>query len=144
MLRLFFVFIIFFCQQASADDVLVAARKIKKGEIVSQEDFSYDSVKSNKNYLTHVDLSSNNVKAARNIDSGKPIRKTDLYNDSAIIHKGERVVARFVRKNLSIEIPCIALTNGNVNEFVKIKTIDTNKVLTGKASEDGSVMIGNE
>jgi flagella basal body P-ring formation protein FlgA len=144
VLRLFFVFIIFFCQQASADDVLVAARNIKKGEIVSQDDFSYDSVKSNKNYLTHVDLSSNNVKAARNIDSGKPIRKTDLYNDSAIIHKGERVVARFVRKNLSIEIPCIALTNGNVNEFVKIKTIDTNKVLTGKASEDGSVMIGNE
>ena len=144
MLRLFFVCICFFLQQASADDVLVATRNIKKGEIVSQEDFLYDSVKTNKNYLTNVDLSANNVKAARNIETGKPIRKTDLYADSAIIHKGERVVARFVRKNLSIEIPCIALTNGNVNEFVKIKTIDTSKVLTGKASEDGSVMIGNE
>ena len=144
MLRLLFVCIVFFCQQATADDVLVAVRNIKKGEIVSSDDFSYDSVKSNKNYLSSIDLSANNVKAARNIEAGKPIRKTDLYVDSAIIHKGERVIAKFIRKNLSIEIPCIALTNGNVNEFVKIKTIDTNKVLTGKTSEDGSVMIGNE
>lgn len=144
MLRLFFVFIIFLCQQASADDVLVAARNIKKGEIVSQDDFSYDSVKSNKNYLTHIDLSSNNVKAARNIDSGKPIRKTDLYTDSAVIHKGDRVIARFIRKNLSIEIPCIALSNAGINELVKIKSIDTNKILTGKVSEEGNVIIGGE
>ena len=144
MLRLFFVCIVFFCQQATADDVLVAARNIKKGEIVSPDDFSYDSVKSNKNYLSNIDLNSNNIKATRNIEAGKPIRKTDLYVDSAVIHKGERVTARFIKKNLSIEVPCIALSNANVHEFVKVKSIDNNKVLTGRVSEDGSVMIGNE
>lgn len=127
---------------ALESEVLLPNRNIKRGESIYAEDFSTQimNLKSHQNYIQKI---SNNMRAAKNLESGKPVRKNDVYVDSAVIHKGENVSVQFVRKNLIIELPAIALSNGNVNENVRVKTIDTNKILTGKVMQDGTVHIVN-
>lgn len=127
-------------------DVLVTTRNIKKGEIITQEDLSYEAkeLKSNRQYLSTIELDNRVVRANRNLESGQPIRKNDLYVDSAVIHKGENVTVRFIKKNLSIEIPCTALSNGNIGDIIRVKSLDTNKTLSGKVMDDGSILIGDK
>lgn len=148
MLKLLIIFLIainvpVFASQST--DVLVTTRNIKKGEIITQEDLSYESkeLKSNKNYLSTIELENRVVRASRNLESDHPIKKNDLYVDSAIIHKGENVTVRFIKKNLSIEIPCTALSNGNIGDVIRVRSLDTNKTLSGKVVNDGSILIGS-
>ena len=143
MFRLLLLFLFVFELQASAD-VIATARNIKRGEIITQDDIFYETIQSklNKNYITNIEFDVGIVRASKNLESGKYLKKNDLYIDTAIVHKGERVTAMFIRKNLSIEIPCIALTDGNLNETVKIKGIDSNKLLTGQVMENGIILIG--
>jgi len=134
---------VFELQAFASQEILVPTRNIKKGEILNQEDFSYESItKSNKNYISNMEFDGNVVRANKNLEQGKYLRKNDIYIDKSIVHKGEQVIVRFAKKNLSIEVPCIALTNGNLNEMIKVKTIDSNKILTGKIIADGTILIG--
>jgi flagella basal body P-ring formation protein FlgA len=148
VLRLIFFFLVVINSQVFASQetsVLVTTRNIKKGEVVNEADLVYEEMqlKSNKNYLSKIDLSNSVVRASRNLESGKPLRRNDLYVDSAVVHRGENVTVKFIKKNLSIEIPCVALNNGNVGDIIKVKSIDTNKILSGKVTEDGSILISN-
>ena len=148
MFRLVIIFLCTVSIKAYASqsvDVLVTNRNIKKGEIINHTDLSYESKDSklNKKYLSTIDLDSRVVRASRNLESGHLIRRNDLYVDSAIIHKGENITVKFIKKNLSIEIPCTALSNGNVGDIIKVRSLDTNKTLSGKVMSDGTILIGN-
>ncbi len=124
-------------------DVLVPVRNIKRGEIVKQDDLVIESVdiKSTKEYLLSFDLDSENFKAKKNLTAGKPIKKGDLIADNTTIHKGDIVTAKFIKKNLTIEVQAIALMDGKLNDTVRLKTTNTNKIVFAKVMEDGSIVI---
>lgn len=126
----------------SAADVLFLERDIKKGEIITQDDTSVGAINSqtSRGYMSSV---TENMRAKRNLEGGKPLKKTDVYTDNSLVKKGDIVSVKFIKKNLVIEVKGTAMGNGTVGEIIKIKTVDTNKILTGKISEEGSIIISN-
>lgn len=132
---------LFICSNAFANEqnVLVPIRKIKKGEIITERDVEIDIMKTkNRNYISNIN---DNTKAARNLEIGKPIRITDVFVDLDLVHKGNTITARLIKKNLLIEFQALALTNGREDDIIRVKNLDTNKILSGKVMNDGSVAI---
>ena len=128
---------------AAEIDVLVTTRNIKRGEIITQDDIKMEKIvsKNNSQYLCDINLDRYPVKYTKNLETGKAIKKSDIYVDMALIHKGETVSAHLIKKNLIIEFVAIALSDGVLNENIRVKSIDTNKILTGKVMEDKTILI---
>lgn len=140
MFRLFLLLLISLEQFAFAHQAcLIPVREIEKGELVTEDDFTY-AREQNKQCLTSIEFNKP-IKARKKLSPEKIIRKGDLFLDSSIIHKGEIVTVKFIRNNLSIETKGSALQNGKAGDVIKIRNLNTNKILLGKVLEDGSLVI---
>jgi flagella basal body P-ring formation protein FlgA len=120
-------------------EVLVPNRPIMKNEIITEADVSVGVAEKKGSYIQSIE--GNVVKARRNLEEGKPIKTSDVIIDNFLIHKGDMVTVRFARKNLLIEVQGLAMNNGAIGEAVKVKNLETNKMLHGKVTSDGFVEV---
>ncbi len=139
-ITLFFILSVNF---AEAADVLFLNKDIKKGELISKNNLSIGAINSqtSRGYISSIN--SDNVRAKKDLEAGKPLKKTDIYIDNYLIKKGDIVSAKFIKKNLIIEVKTSAISSGAIGDTIKVKTLDTNKLLTGKIAEDGSIFLSN-
>jgi flagella basal body P-ring formation protein FlgA len=140
MHNLLSILLLLFAYNVSAEEieVLVPNRSIAKNEIITEVDLSLATVEKRGNYLESIE-GNVVVKARRNLEEGKPIKVSDVTIDRALVHKGDLVTVTFARKNLLIEIQGLALNNGAEGEVIKVKNLETNKILYGKVARGGII-----
>ena len=153
MFKCYLILILFLFKTSlsfASQAIMVPNRDIKKGEIVKADDFLYDimPLSSSKHYILEADAYAlfhqypiYSVKAIRRLEEGKPIKRSDLHIDNIVIRKGDIVKVKFMKKNLTIELPCVALSNAGINDSLKLKNTNSNKILTGIVLDDHSVAI---
>ena len=76
----------------------------------------------------------------RRILPGKAIKENDLEL-IPLIKKGGTVTIRYVNKNLSIETSGISTENGFAGKMIKVKNIDSNRLLHGVVVAEGVVEV---
>lgn len=57
------------------------------------------------------------------------------------VRKGDAVTVKFSKKNLIIEMQGVALRNTNLGAVLRVKIIDSNKILSGKLIDHSTVLV---
>jgi flagella basal body P-ring formation protein FlgA len=135
--------LLLFTSYVAAEDIqiLVLNRDIRRDELITENDLGVEIIdrKSNRGYIEK--LGDRPVKALSNLKSGQRIKRADIAIDRFLVHKGETVTVNFMKKNLVIETQALAIGNGAIGDTVKVKNLDTNKIMIGKVSGDRVVTI---
>ena len=142
MYKYIFLLLFFSSSVAAAEmQVLILKRDITKDELITENDLEVEVIdrKSNRGYMQT--LGDKPVKALANLKGGQPLKRTDVMIDRFLVHKGESVTVHFIKKNLIIETQAISIGNGAIGDTIKVKNLDTNKVIIGKVSGDRTVTI---
>jgi flagella basal body P-ring formation protein FlgA len=141
----FLIPILFFSFSVEAAQVkaLVLNKDIKRGQSITEDDVELEIIedKTSNDFMTS--LGSRPIKAIGNMKKGKSLKVSDLIIDRFLVHKGDTITVKFVRKNLVIETQGISLTNGTMKDMVKIKNLDSNKIVRGIVSGEREVKIPN-
>lgn len=127
--------------QAKEIPVLFLQRDIKKSEVITEDDVRVVIIdhKTDKGYIQS--LGDRPVKAISNLQSDKPVKKSDILIDRFTVHKGETVIVQFVRKNLVIDTQGLAMSNGAIGDIIKVKNTDTNKMMVCRVTGERLVTI---
>ena len=141
----FLIPMLFFSCSVEAAQVkaLVLNKDIKRGQSITEDDIEMEIIEHKTGNDLMTSLGSRPIKAIGNLRKGTPLKKADLIIDRFLVHKGETVTVKFVRKNLVIETQGISLTNGVMKDTVKIKNLDSNKIVSGIVSGEREVKIPN-
>ncbi len=78
--------------------------------------------------------------AKRKLEPGKVIHKQDIQKEYAI-SKGQHVTIMYKKTGFSIEAHGIALENAAIGDTIKIKNLDSGKMLFGKVSDSETVIM---
>lgn len=107
--------------------------KGKRGQTIKATDIIYTKVVVNTGMQSYISDSNALIGKAlkRDIMARNPLKNSDLATP-IMIEKGDRVTIRYQKKSLTIESSCVALENGSEGEVIKLKNLDSNKVLHGK------------
>ena len=132
-----------FSVEAAEVEALVLNKDIKRGQSITEDDVQVETIERKTGNDLMTSLGSRPIKAIGNLRKGTPLKKADLIIDRFLVHKGEIVTVKFVRKNLVIETQGISLTNGVMKDTVKIKNLDSNKIVSGIVSGEREVKIPN-
>ncbi len=116
-------------------EVSVPIKDIEKGEALKEEDFKLSMLSLGKTkylyILNIVDKINNKESSAKHkLLANKPIKLSDIESQ-VILHKGQAVKLEFHKHNLTIESLGVCLMSGAVGDIIKVKNLDTNKVLQG-------------
>lgn len=121
--------------------ILVLKKDIRRDELITENDLGVEIIdrKSNRGYMQT--LGDKPVKALANLQCGQPLKRSDIVIDRFVVHKGETVTVNFIKKNITIETQALSMGNGVIGDTVKVKNLDTNKIIVGKISGDRIVTI---
>lgn len=143
MYKYIFTLLLLFTTSVAAEEmqILVLKRDIKRDEIITENDLGVEIIdrKSNRGYMQI--LGDRPVKALGNLQCGQPLKRSDIIIDRFLVHKGETVTVNFIKKNIIIETQALSMSNGIIGDTVKVKNLDTNKIIVGKVSGDRMVSI---
>jgi flagella basal body P-ring formation protein FlgA len=117
---------------------------IKSGHLISEDDIEEIKIpvsRNTKNLILNRDELVGK-EARHNINAHKLITKSDLRNQS-VISKGDDVKILFVKNNLSIESKGQALESGGQDELIRVKNLDSNKILQARVIDSQTVLLGN-
>jgi flagella basal body P-ring formation protein FlgA len=78
--------------------------------------------------------------ARKNINPNKPLLSHDFAKPVAII-KGKTVKMLYIKDSLSIETNGTALESGSVDDYIKVRNNDGNKVINAKVINEGAVLV---
>ncbi len=130
----------------AAETVLVPSRTIYPGEVVDAAAFKEVTLAEGKSPPPNVAIS---VEAL----DGKVARKTLLpgryvavnaLREAYLVEKGAAVDAIFVAGTMTISLTAVTLTSGAAGDVVKVRNIDSGKVLSGTVMADGTVRVGSQ
>ncbi|GEM_PF-3507837 len=107
------------------DEVLVANRKIKKGEILRNSDFTIqiEEVTSKKGKLCGIQMNLSNFYSSMNILKGS-ILLEEMIKEKEDIFIGKKVDAIFNKNSFLITFPVTARNNANIGETIRVKRND--------------------
>ncbi len=139
---------------------IVALRHIKSGQRLTSGLFKQEVAKQKINWDELSDNFTNNSQkstptqkidyqnlkqyiATRDINSGKVLDNSDieLYK---IISNGSIVTLRYHKNNLIIETPVKCLDNGKAGDIVRVRNLESNKVLRAIVIDEENVAIMNK
>ncbi len=129
--------------------VAVPEKNIKKGELIQCDDFIHKNISvksgSHHEYLTleHINQANKLMYANKDLKHGMPVKLSDLRFD-ILVRKGQTITGRFRKNNLTIEAPCIAMSDGKANDVIKVRNANTNKILQGYVMDDGTVSMSGK
>ncbi|MHC5308408.1 flagellar basal body P-ring formation chaperone FlgA [Bartonella sp. LJL80] len=132
--------------QAYADRVgfIVPTRTVYAGQPVSEVGLSermfFIKADAVPLYVTDISQALNKV-AKRTLTAGRPISLSALA-DPVLIERGQSTRLVFTAGDLVITATGVSLQPGSAGDFIKIRNIDSGRVVTGTVLADGSVRVG--
>lgn len=132
--------------QAYADRVgfIVPTRTVYAGQPVSEVGLSermfFIKADAVPLYVTDISQALNKV-AKRTLTAGRPISLSALA-DPVLIERGQSTRLVFTAGDLVITATGVSLQPGSAGDFIKIRNIDSGRVVTGTVLGDGSVRVG--
>ena len=115
--------------------------KSRKVDISNVELKKYD-IKRNKDYYVQSIDEIKGKEAKIRISAGFPIKVVDL-KDPDVVVKGERIKVEFSTNNLVVRILAEALKGGATGDTIKVKNVDSKKVIHAKIIKPGLVVVGD-
>ncbi len=125
--------------------VIPSLNKNKKvGELIEESDLEQIKVGisklSNKAITSKEELLGKEARV--NLYIKKTIFKNDIRSES-VISKGDYVTILFAKNHLSIESKGQALESGGQDEVIRVKNLDSNKILQVRIVDSQTVLLGN-
>lgn len=125
-------------------DVLVSARSLQRGDILSEEDVTYrrvDIAAIGRGHIVDVERAVG-MAVQRPIKIGDVVRLTHL-EPAEIIAKGQTVVVTSLSRFLSVETSAVALTSGHLGQHIKVRNASSNRILSAEVVAPGKVTVAN-
>lgn len=132
------------CPAAADEVVLVPSRVIYPGETVTLAALKEVTLRSGKTRPDAVLTRENELEgkvAKRTLLPGRYIA-TNAIRNAWLVEQGASVTLVFRSGGLEITAAAITLEPGSAGDLVKVRNIDSGKVLTGTVMADGSVQVG--
>ncbi len=124
--------------------LLVPISNIQANQPISIDNLEWASFSANQygaGYLnSEEDVNTIGKIAKKNLTAKKPIKLSDI-NQEYIVKKGQTVTLKFTKHNLTIETTGICLEHGRINEVIKIRNIDSNKILQGVVADSKNILV---
>ena len=124
--------------------VLVPNRVVYPGETVNADALREVTLKQGKQAPEAVVISLADIEgkiASRTLLPGRYIPVRSL-REAYLVEQGAAVEMVFVAGSLTISASAVTLQAGSAGDLVKVRNIDSGKVLSGTVMADGSVRIG--
>lgn len=131
---------------AFADRVnfIVPVKAVYPGQVISDVGLSergfYIKADAASLYVTDIKQVLNKV-AKRTLIAGKPISLSAL-GEPILVNRGQSAKLVFNSGDLVITAMGVALQPGAAGDFIKIRNVDSGRVVTGTVMEDGSIQVG--
>jgi len=123
-------------------DVVVVSRPLKRSGIIGYEDVSLrerDISLINQGYLTSVDQAVGQ-RLTRPMVSDQVITLVNL-EQAEVIRKGDQVVISASSGGLNVKMPGEALSNGGMSEQIRVKNLNSNRVIKARVTAPGQVEV---
>jgi flagella basal body P-ring formation protein FlgA len=126
-------------------EVWVARRTIRKNEVLSGQDI--EKVLRNVGNLVGLKTFPEQNPTGSFVEKGLPkgqIIYQDYLLSKPLVEKNEEVKVVFKSGSLTLEMDGVALENGfKIDDLIKVRLIDTGKVLTGKVKDNETIAVDN-
>ena len=125
-----------------AISIPVLSDHMKKGDALDMQNIKFIKLAKHRDSALMVkDLSSvEGLVARKNINPNKPLMSHDFAKPVAIT-KGKTVKMMYIKDSLSIETTGTALESGSINDYIKVRNNDGNKVINARVMNEGSVLV---
>src|SRR5450830_1952766 len=123
-------------------DVVVVSRPLKRGGIIGYEDVilrERDISLINQGYLTAVDQAVGQ-RLTRPMVTDQVITLVNL-EQAEVIRKGDQVVISASSGGLNVKMPGEALSNGGMSEQIRVKNLNSNRVIKARVTAPGQVEV---
>ncbi|WP_411392034.1 flagellar basal body P-ring formation chaperone FlgA [Pseudomonas sp. MPB23] len=123
-------------------DVVVVARPLKRTGIIGFEDVvlrERDISLINQGYLTSLDQAIGQ-KLTRPVVTDQVITLVHL-EQAEVIRKGDQVVISASSGGLNVKMPGEALSNGGMSEQIRVKNLNSNRVIKARVTAPGQVEV---
>ncbi|MCU1783057.1 flagellar basal body P-ring formation chaperone FlgA [Pseudomonas sp. 13B_2.1_Bac1] len=123
-------------------DVVVVARPLKRTGIIGFEDVvlrERDISMINQGYLTSLDQAVGQ-KLTRPVVTDQVITLVHL-EQAEVIRKGDQVVISASSGALQVKMPGEALSNGGMSEQIRVKNLNSNRVIKARVTAPGQVEV---
>lgn len=123
-------------------DVVVVSRPLKRSGIIGVEDVSLrerDISLINQGYLTSVDQAVGQ-RLTRPMVTDQVITLVNL-EQAEVIRKGDQVVISASSGGLNVKMPGEALSNGGMSEQIRVKNLNSNRVIRARVTAPGQVEV---
>ncbi len=143
-----FLLSVFSLTQAYADRVgfLVPTRTVYAGQPISEVGLSermfYIKADAVPLYVTDISQALHKV-AKRTLTAGRPISLSAL-GEPVLIDRGQSIRLVFSAGDLVITATGVSLQPGSAGDFIKVRNIDSGRIITGTVLSDGSVRVGGQ
>jgi len=123
-------------------DVVVVTRPLKRTGILGFEDVALrerDISQINQGYLTSVDQAIGQ-KLTRPMVTDQVITLVHL-EQAEVVRKGDQVVISANSGTLTVKMPGEALSNGGMSEQIRVKNLNSNRVIKARVTAPGQVEV---
>jgi len=124
--------------------VVVAARPLKKFQILGPEDIAIETIRSDQkgNYFSETDQ----VIGKRSIQQERPgtVLTPEKIEEPPVIHQGDRVTLLVETGNVRIMASGKALEDGFRGKLLSVLNMDSHRTVYGEAADGGTVRIKSE
>ena len=121
----------------------VVVAKISKNELISEEKIEYKKLRNNRryeDYLTDKLEIVGNV-AMRNLTIGFPINKRDIAKGE-LVKRNSEVKIVYNKGAIFLESLGQAVSEGGIGSQIKVKNLESGKILIGKVIDSRTVRVG--
>jgi flagella basal body P-ring formation protein FlgA len=123
-------------------EVVTTTRPLKRSAIINPEDVTLrerDISQINQGYLTSVDQAIGQ-KLVRPMVSDQVITLVHM-EQAEVVRKGDQVVISARSGTLNVRMPGEALSNGGMNEQIKVKNLNSQRVIKARVTAPGQVEV---
>ena len=123
-------------------DVVVVSRPLKRSGIIGYEDVilrERDISLINQGYLTSVDQAVGQ-RLTRPMVADQVITLVHL-EQAEVIRKGDQVIISASSGGLNVKMPGEALSNGGMSEQIRVKNLNSNRVIKARVTAPGQVEV---
>ncbi|ATN11158.1 MULTISPECIES: flagellar basal body P-ring formation chaperone FlgA [Pseudomonas] len=123
-------------------DVVVVARPLKRTGIIGYDDVALrerDISLINQGYLTSLDQAVGQ-KLTRPVVTDQVLTLVHL-EQAEVIRKGDQVVISASSGGLNVRMPGEALSNGGMSEQIRVKNLNSNRVIKARVTAPGQVEV---
>lgn len=132
------------CAAFAGETVTIPNRVIYPGETIEPEALKEVTLRQGKQAPEAVAMASSDIEgkvARRTLLPGRYIPLSSI-RDAYVVEQGAPVQLVFTAGALTISATAVTLQPGSAGDLVKVRNIDSGKVLSGTVMADGSVRVG--